>query len=259
MAFNFPATPTVGQTYTPAGGPTYAWSGAAWTVVAANVAGGFAQETFTATLGQTSFTVASGYTPGLIDVFQNGVKLVLGVDYTATSGTTVVLSAPAALGDTIQTIAYAAVSGANTYTKAEVDARDAGAFFYVNQLENASLPATTSVVGKPTANEQDPNNWYDPVTGRFTPNIAGLYIVSAVMQVKTVGTARAIVGLRKNGAQFAGSTDIAGGQHWNSIATGMVYLNGTTDYIDHTYYSDSAITLYGYGSNFSGALLRRAA
>lgn len=30
MAFDFPASPTVGQTFSPAGGPTYIWDGVAW-------------------------------------------------------------------------------------------------------------------------------------------------------------------------------------------------------------------------------------
>jgi hypothetical protein len=43
---------------------------------------------FTATAGQTSFSVPS-YTIGYIDVYRNGVRLV-STDYTATTGTTVV-------------------------------------------------------------------------------------------------------------------------------------------------------------------------
>jgi hypothetical protein len=63
--------------------------------------------TFTATAGQTTFTVA--YIVGLIDVFRNGVKLA-GSDFTATNGTSVVLATGANLGDTVETIAYSALS-----------------------------------------------------------------------------------------------------------------------------------------------------
>jgi hypothetical protein len=34
VAFDFPASPTNGQTYTPAGGPTYTWNGTVWVVAA---------------------------------------------------------------------------------------------------------------------------------------------------------------------------------------------------------------------------------
>ena len=33
MPFDFPASPTSGQTFTPSGGPTYVWNGYAWDVV----------------------------------------------------------------------------------------------------------------------------------------------------------------------------------------------------------------------------------
>lgn len=42
-------------------------------------------------VGQTSFTVPGGYTPGAIDVLLDGVEL-LSDDYTATNGTAVVLA-----------------------------------------------------------------------------------------------------------------------------------------------------------------------
>ena len=45
---------------------------------------------FTATSGQTTFSVS--YTVGYIDVYRNGVRLANG-DYTATNGTSIVLSA----------------------------------------------------------------------------------------------------------------------------------------------------------------------
>ena len=75
----------------------------------------------TATAAQTTFTPAGGYLPGYIDVFMNGV-LLDSSDYTATNGSTVVLTAAAALNDEIKTIAYWPVSLIDTYRKAEVDA-----------------------------------------------------------------------------------------------------------------------------------------
>jgi hypothetical protein len=58
----------------------------------------------TATAGQTSFTIPS-YTVGYIDVYRNGVYLPTS-DYTATTGTTVVLTNAATAGDTITTISF---------------------------------------------------------------------------------------------------------------------------------------------------------
>jgi len=69
--------------------------------------------TFTATAGQTTYTVS--YDVGYIDIFRNGVRLATG-DYTASNGTTVVLATGANLGDTIETVAYDSLSVAGGVT-----------------------------------------------------------------------------------------------------------------------------------------------
>ena len=61
---------------------------------------------FTATSGQTTFTVTNSYTVGYVDVYLNGVKLVNGDDYTATNGTTIVLTTGATTGDSVSVVAY---------------------------------------------------------------------------------------------------------------------------------------------------------
>ena len=59
---------------------------------------------FTATAGQTSFSVPS-YTVGYIVVYRNGVRLV-STDYTATTGTTVVLANACTVGDSVVTESF---------------------------------------------------------------------------------------------------------------------------------------------------------
>jgi len=62
------------------------------------------QTEFTATAGQTTFSVPS-YTVGFIDVYRNGA-LLGSADFTATNGTTVVLTNPASSGDLIETVSF---------------------------------------------------------------------------------------------------------------------------------------------------------
>ena len=62
------------------------------------------QTEFTATAGQTTFSVPS-YTVGYIDVYRNGV-LLGSADFTATSGTTVVLATGASSGDLVETVSF---------------------------------------------------------------------------------------------------------------------------------------------------------
>ena len=85
---------------------------------------------YQATAGQTTFTGSDAdsktltYTDGLyVDVYQNGVLLKPVTDYTATSGTSIVLITGASLNDVVEIVAYDAFSIANSYTKTESDTR----------------------------------------------------------------------------------------------------------------------------------------
>jgi len=63
--------------------------------------------TVTATQGQTSFTVASGFTEGFVDVYHNGVRLITGTDYTqGNDGQTVTLASGATVGDELEFVAW---------------------------------------------------------------------------------------------------------------------------------------------------------
>ena len=85
---------------------------------------------YQATAGQTSFSGSDSnsltltYSDSLyLDVYQNGVLLKAGTDYTATTGTTVVLVVGASLNDIVEMIVYDVFSVNNTYTKTEADTR----------------------------------------------------------------------------------------------------------------------------------------
>jgi hypothetical protein len=91
---------TTGQILTVAGGiPTWAVNPGSTTLT---------NTSFTATAGQTSFSVT--YTPALLQgVYRNGVKLDP-ADYTATSGTAIVLAIGATAGDSIQVQYFTALA-----------------------------------------------------------------------------------------------------------------------------------------------------
>lgn len=66
---------------------------------------------FTATAGQTSFPT-SGYTPGYLDVYLNGVHL-QDSDFTATNGSDVVLNDPCAADDVVLVVAWSTFEATN--------------------------------------------------------------------------------------------------------------------------------------------------
>ena len=71
------------------------------------------KQTFTASGVQTSFTFSSQYTPGFIDAYLNGSRLVHGTDYTATNGSIVNLVSPAQANDLLELVAYKAFNVGN--------------------------------------------------------------------------------------------------------------------------------------------------
>ena len=101
MAFDFPSSPTTGQTYSISGGPTYVYNGTAWQVLTPG--NQFNRTVFTATAGQTTFSMT--YVVGAVDVYRNGVKMAP-ADFTATNGTSIVLANGCTVGDTVEVISY---------------------------------------------------------------------------------------------------------------------------------------------------------
>jgi len=98
---------------------------------------------YTATAGQTSFSGSDNNSQTLaytdsayIDVYQNGILLIPS-DYTATTGTTVVLDTGATVSDTVQIVVYDVFSVADT-----VSASDGGSFG-----GNVGVGGTLSVTG----------------------------------------------------------------------------------------------------------------
>jgi hypothetical protein len=85
---------------------------------------------YQASASQTTFSgsdansLTLSYSDSLyMDVYQNGVLLKAGTDYTATSGTSVVLVTGASLNDIVEMIVYDAFTVADSYTKTEADTR----------------------------------------------------------------------------------------------------------------------------------------
>lgn len=125
--------------------------------VEALVDGGTGQATvtfykFNLTTGQT---VISGndingntlaYTPGSVMLFNVGEKLRNVDDFTATNGTSITLTAALESDGQLDVIAFGSFDVANTYTKAEVDAKTGFSGAYIGQtiawkLSEASIPS----------------------------------------------------------------------------------------------------------------------
>jgi hypothetical protein len=112
----------------------------------------FLQYEYTATLGQTTFSGADdnsatlSYTVANLIVTLNGVVLDNGGDYTATNGTSVVLTSGAAAGDLLQVIAF------KSFTVADMVPASTGGTFAGNVAVNGNLTVDTDTLFVDAAN-----------------------------------------------------------------------------------------------------------
>jgi ribosomal protein L27 len=120
----------------------------AWNALAYTASSTAVTYLFNATAAQTTFsgTDANGltlaYTVGSEQVYLNGVLQVRGSDYTASNGTSIVLTSGALVSDVLNVIAFSALALADTYTQAQADAK----FVQVANTPNPSNPVLNSAM-----------------------------------------------------------------------------------------------------------------
>lgn len=133
-----------------------------------------------------------------------------------------------------------------------------------------TIPQTTATPIVFDAEEFDVSSWYDTSTGRFTPQVAGIYRLSALVRISgevagwsgTEDHARVYV--RKNGSaekqihRHQGNTAAMSG----AAGSALLAANGSTDYFEVVVYRDSfganlAVEVGGAYCWFQGELVGR--
>lgn len=132
----------------------------------------------------------------------------------------------------------------------------------------SAVPSGTQSIGVATqtkltfaTEEFDTNSNYDNTTNyRFQPTVAGYYQVNLGIQLASGQTV--LIGyIYKNGTNFkSASRDSATANQTTLTTSALVYLNGSTDYIEAFIYTSAAATVTNAGQwNFFQAHLARAA
>lgn len=241
---------------------------------------------FTATAGQTSFSVPS-YTVGYIDVYRNEVRLV-STDYTATTGTTVVLNNACTVGDAVVTESFlvssvlnaipatagavnstylaggAALanigSGGVTQTYLGTNVAGNGPAFSAYKTSNQSFSSNTWTKVTLPFEDYDTNNNFDSTTNyRFTPTVAGYYQINCNGYF-TSGGSDNYLQLYKNGTSFGYYININASINNITLAfSNLFYMNGSSDYLELFVYSNAASPVVSSsGTHFQGFLARSA-
>ena len=108
----------------------------------------------------------------------------------------------------------------------------------------------------------DTNSSLNTGTGRFQPTIAGYYQITVIADfgVNGVGAASSVTAaIGKNGSNYDYSGYANNASNFGAaICSTLVYLNGTTDYVQAQAYQNSGSTANGVNGRFSGFLARAA-
>lgn len=240
---------------------------------------------YTATASQTTFTPPS-YTVGFINVFRNGVMLGT-ADYTANNGTSVVLNNACTSGDlvVIESFYVSSVLNAipatanavntlyiadNSITASKIVAGSvtagSGPSFSAKQEIAQTITAGGSTKANFSTEIWDTANCYDTTNSRFTPNVAGYYQVNTKVYILPDGTSYSTdfkIALYKNGSleKYIVETVYSRDTSTGPGGSTLVYLNGTTDYIE-IYVSHAGATsrsINSFNRNYFEAFLARIA
>jgi len=171
-----------------------------------------------------------------------------------TSGA-VTLTVPATAGT--QTVTFPAATGT-----AMVSGNMPAFSAYLSTSQTISTGTDTKV--QYNTKVFDTANCYDNTTNyRYTPNVAGYYEVTVAVRDQTgaaVGTIRA--NIWKNGSVYSTSIVNNSTNGMTSSTTNLIYMNGSTDYLEGYIYQNSGSNMTCHGLQqytFFQAVLVRAA
>jgi hypothetical protein len=150
------------------------YDGVVWQLAGSSVAGITEQQVYTATAGQTTFSIV--YDVGFVYVYLNGVRLTSS-DFTATNGTSITLNTGCTAGDIVECVSFGTFEIANVYTKDENNT-------LLNLKANLASPTFTGTPTAPTASTGD-NSTKVATTEFVNSEIAGDVGVANSSLVKT--------------------------------------------------------------------------
>lgn len=229
-----------------------------------------------ATDNQATFTVVGGYVPGAIIPLVRGIPV---NDYTASNGTSVTFTSGLPTGTEVEFLVFSALTLANAIpstggvssgaisvpagaTGAQVpQAQEVvpnGPCFSAYASGGASVTSATDTRVPLNVEEFDTNACFDSVTNyRFQPNKAGYYQINGQVSLVGATLGRLLAVIRKNGAAFKYGADMPTGR---SPVSALVFLNGTTDYVELWLYAvgTSLVFANSNADNYFGASLARS-
>ena len=212
-------------------------TGLYWADVAAGAT--FVRQLFTAnSTVNTSFTITNGYTVNAIDIYKNGVKLIVGTEVTANNGTSITLATSAAIGTIIDVVGLlsAAIYSLNINTVSQ-----GFAFSWTNNhIFSANVRFNSAIIANAvpgTANQVLSSNgsgvyWGDVAAGAtfvrqtFTANST----VNTSFTITNGYTVNAI-DVYENGVKLINGTDVTANNGTTIILANSALVGTTVDVV----------------------------
>ena len=107
----------------------------------------------------------------------------------------------------------------------------------------------------------DTASCYNTSTYRFTPNVAGYYQVTAALRYNASVSSRFQINIWKSGSSAFRGSDFNGANTYSVACCALIYLNGSTDYIEAYVYQDGSSQTVTNGvqyTYFQACLVRSA-
>jgi hypothetical protein len=139
-------------------------------------------------------------------------------------------------------------------------AGSSGPAFWASNGSNQSLASATWTKVNFTVERFDTDSCF--ASSRFTPTKSGYYQINAQIKIDNNGTCKAA--FYKNGTSYDLMSDFRGNTTFSANGTTLMFLNGSTDYVEMYAYGDGSTRTVTGGSsagdevetNFSGVWIR---
>jgi hypothetical protein len=185
----------------------------------------YTKQTYTATAAQVNFAIA--YVPGYVEVYLNGVKLAAS-DYSATSGTQVVLASGAEAGDIVELVAFSVFEVADAYTIGQTDDLLAQKQNVLVSGTNIKTVNGNSVLGSGNIQIDGGVVSFNTRTGAITLGSSDVTIALGYTPQPTLVSGTSIKTVNGNSVLGSGDIVIAGGVTSFNTRTGDITL-GSSD------------------------------